>query len=480
MLLYYKEVRVPYFAKKLSMNGNVEQEQVIFEQSKNNMEPPQGFPQGRKKIISLIIGIIVVVVIVILIIAVVLPGLRPKEPEEVSLTYWGLWEDPSVFSQVISDFRRTHPNIHIIYEKQDIKGLGKYVERLSTRIKNRTGPDIFRFHNSWVPQIKDLLLPLPQDVVEESELENKYYEVVKRDLKRGGAYYGIPLHIDTLALFVNNEILRVGGISSYPSTWDDIVTLARRLTVKDESQNIKTAGVALGTFDNVAHAGDIISLLFIQNGADLKNLAGPAVKSAEDTLEFYVSFARGESRVWDETQDGSKLAFAKGNLALYFGYSWDVFEIKALNPNLSFTVVPVPHLPNRNETIASYWVEGVSSGSKHTREAFEFLKFLSKKETLEKLYTEQAKIREFGELYPRADMADLFSDNPLLHTFVKQGEFARSTIFSSDTYDDAMNATLNSYLGNAVRGVLNNNTSPQTAIKTLSQGVEQVMGRFGQ
>lgn len=441
---------------------------------------------SNKKIISLVIGFIVVVLIIVIALVFVLPRLKPKKAENVTLSYWGIWEDASVFSEITQEFTRQHPNIKIQYEKKDIKAQGKYIDRLNTRIQNGTGPDIFRFHNSWVPELIGSLLPLPSDVVDSSELESQYYSVIKNDLKVNGAYYGIPLHIDTLALFINTKIFQDAGVTSYPVTWDDLLTLDEqgksiltKIAVKDAQGRIKTSPIALGTFDNISHASDIISLLFLQNSADLRDLDGVTMDNSSKALEWYTSFAKGEGKVWDDTMDNSKLAFAKGNLAMYFGYSWDIFDIKGLNPNINFVIVPVLKIPQKDRTIASYWVEGVSSKTKHSKEAFEFLQFLAKKETLEKLYSKQTKLRPFGELYPRKDMADLLKSDPLIAPFLEKADSADSTIFSSDTFDAGMVDSLDKYLGDAVRSIVSDSSSPQTAIETLAKGVDQVLGRYG-
>ena len=450
-------------------NNTQEQYQTVPEESRRF---------NAKKILSLVIGIIVIIVVLVVAVIFIFPHFFSKTPKETTLVYWGIWEDEPSFNEIAQEFTRQNPNIKIKYEKQDIKSLGKYVDRLATRMENGTGPDIFRYHNSWVPELVPLLLPIPSDIVAATELESKFYPVVEDDLKIRGAYYGIPIHFDTLALFVNNQIFSAAGAANFPTTWDDLTSIARQLTVKDGEGKIITAGVALGTFDNIAHSSDIISLLLLQNGADIKDLNGAARQSAFDALSFYTSFATGDSKVWDGILENSKLAFAKGTLAMYFGYSWDIFELKALNPNLEFSVLSVPHLPGRNITIASYWVEGVSTKTKHTPEAFKFLEFLASRATLEKQYTQHSKIRLFGELYPRADMADLLSSNTLIYPFVAQGKDAKSTIFSSDTYDEAMVDSLNSYLGNAVRSIINDNTSVQTAIETLANGISQVLRRY--
>jgi len=444
-------------------------------------EAPRGF--NAKKIISLIIGFLVLGGLIATFFVFILPNFnKPQKPTDVSLTYWGAWENPASMEEIIQDFTRLHPNIKIKYEKQDIKALGKYYERLTTRINNGTGPDIFRFHNSWVTELKPYLLPLPQDVVSETELDSKFYPVISEDLKISGAYYGIPIHFDTLSLFINTQLLRAGGTTNYPVTWEDLTAIARSLTVKDSNGKIMTSGVALGTFDNIVHSSDIISLLLIQNGADLKDLNGPNKQNSIDALDFYTSFAKGDASIWDGSLENSKLAFAKGSLAMYFGYSWDIFEIKTLNPNLEFVVISVPRLGSsenaRENTVASFWVEGTSVKTKYSEQAFEFLKYLGSREIMEKLYTKTSGVRLFGELYPRSDMADLLKSNSLVYPFVQQGQNARSTIFSSDTYDEAMVDSLNSYLGNAIRSIVDDNGSAQSAIETLSVGVSEVMGRY--
>jgi len=433
---------------------------------------------NKKKIISIVIGGVIVVFLLILVIALILilPKFFQKKNEKVELTYWGVWENSAVISEVIQDFTKEHPDIKIKYEDQNIKVIGKYIDRISAQ-----SPDIYRYHNSWVTELlgRGLLAPFPQDVVKTTELEIQYYDVIKKDLKIKGAYYGIPLGIDTLALFINTKLFQAAGLTPQSMLWEDLFREQSPylpMTVRDGTTGkISTSTIALGRIDNIAHATDIISLLLVQSGVSPTK---PDGQNTQRALTFYTTFAKGDTKVWDETLDNSKLAFAKGNLAMFFGYSWDIFEIKAVNPNLEFTVVPVPYVPGNKKTIASYWVEGVSSKTKHQKEAFEFLKFLTKRETLEKMYAKESKLRLFGEPYPRIDMAELLKDNLLIYPFVQQAKNAESTIFSSDTYDDADISVLNGYLGDAVTSLLNGNTSPDTAVSKLNEGVNSVFGKY--
>lgn len=434
--------------------------------------PSQSPLFSRGALIKGALGLIFILAFGFLFFSTIVPRFFNQKPEKITLTYWGLWEDSRAMQTVLSAFERENPNISVQYIKEDVK---QYRNRLITRIKNGSGPDVFRFHNTWVPQLLPVLLPLSNDVMSGSDFKKQFYPVAQADLVKNGAIYGIPLEIDTLSLFVNSEVFQAASLS-VPTNWEDFAKSARTLTVKDETGKIKTSGAALGTFDNITHASDIISLLFVQNGADIKNLAKTAQASA-DALSFYTSFATSEGNVWDPTLDPSILAFAKGNLAMYFGYSWDVFTIKAINPNLSFQIVSVPHLPGRNMTIASYWAEGVSLKSKHQKETLLLLKFLARKETQQKLFSEISKTRLFGEPYSNKELAELLKDNQYVYPFVLQADGAVSSFFASDTYDDGLNSQMNAYLGNAVRSILAN-TSPQSAVETLAQGVSQVLGQY--
>lgn len=423
----------------------------------------------RGNIIKILIGLFVLFFVGLILFKFVFPQKGKQVDKNATLTYWGLWEDKTVMQPIISDFEKKHPNIKVDYIKQDPK---QYKERLLIRMQDNTGPDIFRFHNSWTGTMTNVLLPLPSDVIKKEDFEKSFYPVAKQDLVINGGIYGIPLQVDTLALFVNTEIFQSAGLS-VPTNWDEFSKDAVSLTVKDENGKIKTAGAALGTYGNVTHAPDIVSLLLIQNGVNLKKISSTR-QNVIDALNYYTSFSKGES-VWNDTLDESLLAFAKGNLAMYLGFSWDVFSIKYYNPQLGFQVHPVPRLiGGRNKTVASYWVEGISAKTKHPKEAFLFMNYLAQKETQQKLFTEEAKTRMFGELYSRQDLSQILSGNDLIYPFVSQAKDAESSFFAGNTNDEGFNKKLNNYLKDAVNAI-NNDASAETATDTLLKGVEQVL-----
>jgi len=402
-------------------------------------------------IIKLLIGLFAVFVLLIIIFGLVIPNIGKKE-QKSELTFWDV-SDTNIQS-VLPDFEKQNPNIKVNYSKQDIKD---YKDRLVTRSKNGTGPDIFRFHNTWVLQLSDILLPIPSDVITRDEFNRVFYPVAKHDLVKNGAIYGIPLEIDTLSLFVNSAMLKQYNVSA-PTNWNDSVPSARALTLKDQNGKIKSAGVAMGTFDNITHAPDIISLLFAQDSVNLDDISQTKSRVV-DALNFYTAFAKDEGSVWDSTLEPSLISFSKGNLAMYFGYYKDQLMIKSANPNISFDVLNVPHLAGQNTTIASYYPIGISLNSKHQKEALLLLKFLSQKSVAEKLTSLP---------YARMDLPDRSKG---------QTKDSVSSFFSGETFDNGLNSQLNSHLSNAISSILSGGSS-DSAADNLILGFSQVLNQF--
>jgi multiple sugar transport system substrate-binding protein len=410
-------------------------------------------------------------------------GTKPK----ITLTYWGLWEDQNTMNSIISDFEKKNPNIIINYQKQDI---AQYEQRLQTRIQENASdaPDIYRFHNTWTSSLRNYLAPVPSTTMTTDMFQKTFYPVASDDLIKNNVLYGIPLEIDTLSLFINTDAFSASGQKAPTDLISDFPRVATLLTSVQSNGDINKSGVALGTYDYINHAPDIISYLLAIEGVDLKNLSSDQnQKYTAEALDYYTKYALSTDThpaLWSDKLGNSLDAFAQGNVAMYFGYSWDVSLIQAENKNLHFAVVPVPQLPPNKTTIASYWAEGVSSKTKHLKEAMLFLNFLAQKQTEEEFYQAAAKERGYGEPYARVDLASTLQSNPLIYPFVEQASYATSSYFAGDTGDDpgvGLNGVMDQYLSGAINSILStsNPTSPQTAAQTLGTQVQQSLPQYG-
>lgn len=393
------------------------------------------------------------------------------------ITWWGLWEDEVIVASLIEEYQQQNPDVKITYIKQSPQD---YRERLTNSLARGEGPDIFRFHNTWVPMFKNELDKVPASVMSSEEFSNIFYPTITSDLTSGSDLVGIPLGYDALTLYINEDIFAAAG-KTPPQTWDDFRKLAIELTSKDDKGNIIQSGAAIGRTENVDHWPEILALMMLQNGVDMTD---PTTQLAEDAIAFYKIFSLTDG-IWDETLPPSTTAFANGRVAMYFGPTWRVFEIQQQNPELRFRTVSVPQLPKDtpnepNVSYATYWVEGVWRRSTNKDDAWDFLKLLSTKESLEKLYQNASQTRLFGEPYPRADMKGLLEKHPIVGSVISLAPEAKSWYLVSRTFDGptGINSQITQYFEDAVNneGFARN---PKPVLDTLASGVSQVLLQYG-
>jgi multiple sugar transport system substrate-binding protein len=396
--------------------------------------------------------------------------------KQITLTYWGLWENDDIIKPAITDFEAKNPNIKIQYVKQSQQ---QYRERVAAAVDRGDGPDIFRFHNTWVPMLKNELAIVPKDVMTVDEFTSTFFPVAKNDLIGGNtAIYGLPLEFDGLGLYVNEDLFAAAGASP-PTTWEDVTKpggLVDKLTVK-ANNTITTSAIALGTTNNVENFSDIIATMIMQNGGSLVDPSGAEAQSA---LTFYRKFADPNESVytWNASFDNSVYAFATGRVAMILAPSWRAFDIKQITPTANFKIVPIPQLVGNTVNWASYWVEGVSSKSKNQPAAWDFVKFLTSKDEATKIYTEAAKTRLFGEPYARKDMVQTVSGDPYVDAYIQEAPTAKSFPLASRTFDNGMNDKMIKYVEDAVNSMATGN-SPQQALSTVSDGFKQVLNQYG-
>jgi multiple sugar transport system substrate-binding protein len=388
--------------------------------------------------------------------------------QAVTLEYWGLWEPAEVMEAVFKDFETQNPGVQVRYTKQSHRD---YRERLQTAIASGNGPDLFRFHASWSTMLKGELAAMPSSVYSSSEFQSTFYPAAYKQLQVDGQIVGIPLMYDGLALYYNTKMFETAGVE-VPSTWVELRNAAKKLTLTTGS-TIERGGVALGSAKNVEHFSDVVAFLMLQNGADLRKPNSP---EARDAIAFYTNFLRTD-RVWSETLPNSTVAFAREDVAMMFAPSWRVHEILAMNPELEFAIAPLPKLASEQIAWANFWAEGVNNKNSNKDIAWKLLKYLSSKEVQMKLHSEQSKIRPFGELYSRVDLADELATSKYAAPFLQEAPYAQGWFLSSNTFDKGVNDQMIKYYEDAVNASAQGKSMEQV-LQTLELGTTQVLRQY--
>lgn len=439
---------------------------------------PMVYEENKMKYIVMAVGALFFIIITIFLFSLLLKrGKGTTQTKEISLSYWGLWEEKEMMDPVIKLYEQKNPGVKIIYEKKTPQD---YREKLIFRSQKGQGPDIFRFHNTWLPEIKEITAPLPPEVMTSAEFEKTFYPIHQKDLKIGKYYYGLPLSVDGLVLVYNEDLFKKAGINKSPTNWDELIEDAGRIQVLGKDGEIIMAGIAMGTASNIEHFSDIFGLLLVLNGGDIMKLDEPEAVGA---LEAYRRFAEAPNNTWSEAMPNAVSAFIQQQVAMIIVPSWEILTIKGTNPDLKLKVVPIPKPPGgKQASLATYWVEGVSKMSKNQLEAWKFLKFLTEKDTMTKMYETQSATRLFSEPYSRVDLASLIIQNEYTGAVIKQAQddVYISLPLVSRTYDNGLNDEIVRYIENAINATIKG-VSYSEALQGeqgAKKGVDQIIGRY--
>ncbi|MDD4412917.1 MAG: extracellular solute-binding protein [Patescibacteria group bacterium] len=327
----------------------------------------------------------IIVIFILLVILGVIPGLKKNSPggsstATVELEFWGI-DKESVFSPLIEAYQASNSGVTINYVQVDPD---EYEEKLIDALASRRGPDVLMIKHNWLPKHFEKLYPIPAASLSVKELKEAFVDVVADDMVYQQKIWGLPLWIDTLALYYNKDIFNSAGVAVPPTTWQEFQSISRSLTEKNVNGEIQRAGAAIGTSSNINNSADILSLLMLQTGSTITNGNGSAVFN--DTLgkqaaNFYTSFANPASLYycWNGSLPESITAFAQGKVAMLLGYNSDKALIEAKNPYLNYGVVAMPQSVKNPEVVknyADYWALTVSANSQNTIPAWNFIFYL--------------------------------------------------------------------------------------------------------
>lgn len=423
----------------------------------------------------LIIGIGVLIVAVIL--GALFLGRKPRVVnQDVNLEVWGIFDDSDVWRKIIADFEGKFPGVSVTYRK---KTLEDYEKELVNAFAAGRGPDIWYFHNTWLPKHRDKITPLPEGRLTITDYKRSFVDVVSNDFVQDNVIYASPLFVDTLALYWNKDIFFANGLTAPPVTWVQFNEAVKHLTKLDERGNISRAGAAIGSAENVNRSPDILSLLMLQSGVSMTdssfrtatfnypvNVGGRSVNGGEQALRYYTDFARAGADVytWNPSLHYSIDAFYEGSAAMMLNYSYHVPTIKAKSPFLNFDVAKMPQISPDGPVInyANYWGLTVSKNTASPKVAWDFVLFAASRSEDYLASTRR----------PAAQLALIEKQKNDLEV----GVFATQNLTAKSWYQ-ADNNAIDSIFARAIEAVVRGEMSPGQAVEQAAGQVTLIMGR---
>jgi multiple sugar transport system substrate-binding protein len=301
--------------------------------------------------------------------------------EKQTLTFWGLGREGEVVAQMIPEFERRNPGIHVVV--QQIPWTAAH-EKLLTAYVGEATPDVAQMGNTWIPEFVAMraLADLGTLVRDGGAIDqHDYFPGIWSTNVVDHTLYGIPWYVDTRVLFYRNDILASVGYTHAPRTWSEW---------RDAMLRIKTQHKSRWPILLPTNEWEPIVMLALSNKSTLLTPDGTrgafrqpqfaeAFQFYAETFHLDLAPAVSNSQIANLYQQ-----FAQGDFSMYITGPWNVGEFRRRLPASLQDKWATAPLPARDGNPHGISMAGGSSlvifhASPHRAAAQKLIEFLSER-----------------------------------------------------------------------------------------------------
>ncbi|MDD3926448.1 MAG: sugar ABC transporter substrate-binding protein [bacterium] len=288
---------------------------------------------------------------------------------------------------VCKEFEAAHPGIKVKAESAS----GDYYIKLQTMMAGGTAPDVIFMQNKSLADYKDrgVLLNLSPYIEKDGY---DLGDICRLGFEEGGIktgeVYGIPVTGTAEVLIYNKDLFDKAGLKYPDQTWTrkDMLEAARKLTQDTNGDGrIDQYGISImpGWWPQ-----DIAWIWADGGNVFNKDLSKCVVNNAKarETIQFMVDLSN-KYKVTPKGVTGSEVSsvselFKNDRLGMYAGLPYQALSDFSTVRNLNWDIALMPK-SNRGQRVVRYTGEcwTVYAGSKHPKEAWEMVKYLSSPRT---------------------------------------------------------------------------------------------------
>ena len=284
--------------------------------------------------------------------------------------------------QYVEEYMKLNSDIEI--ELQSVP-MEEYLQKILVSRSAGVSPDIYIIRSLWGVQLEDsgIIESPPPALIE--DVKKNYVPAAVEGATINGKIMGIPAELGNYCLVYNKVHLAEKGYKEPPKTWDELVDMASKLTVRDKTGAITRYGFSFLAGWDSAVVHPFLGLLWDMGGEylspDYKKclLNSPeGIKALEAQLEIF--------RTGGTDISGSVWEFPQQKVSMIIMASWYENNLKqglGADYEKVVGVAPIPKV-NRNVNALYTFFATVDSGSKHKKEAWDFLAWFTAEETANK------------------------------------------------------------------------------------------------
>lgn len=338
------------------------------------------------------------------------------------------------------------------------------------------GPDLFFITPDMITKNKDFIYKIPYESYSEKSYRNTFIDGADIFLETDGII-GLPFIVDPMVMYYNKNMLSNEGIATPPTYWNELFNLNKILTKGENDGAILESMIALGRYDNVNHAKEILATLLLQSGNPIVEKVGDryvsvlddpiASFSMEEILNFLIEFSSPSSLSysWNRSLPNSDELFTSGKLALYLGRASELFKIQSINPNLSFDVTGMLQTKGAaKRTEGDIYAVAVNKKSKNIGTAFSVAGMLSSDDVVKNFSNTLSLPPVLKSLLSKKPT------DPYLYTFSNSAIITRSWVDTNPVATDSIFSELFS-------NVISNKLEVSEAISRAQRQLNQIINK---
>ncbi|HEY0117269.1 MAG TPA: ABC transporter substrate-binding protein [Cellulomonas sp.] len=261
----------------------------------------------------------------------------------VTLSFWhGYTEaDGKVLDQIVSDFNASQTDITINDTTKTWADIG---DQLLTALSAKQGPDIVALPAENLPiyASKGAFASL-DDWYAGSGKDTSLNPYAVSMEKIDGTYSGVPWGFVPLSVIYNKTLFQQAGITEFPTTWDQWVAAAKKLTVdKNGDGTPEQYGMVLP--DHATVGNGVWASLFYEGGGAIVDDSGKAVVNSDanvQTLTYWANAVKND-KISPTGVDGinADKLFTSGTVAMEVGGPWMAGVAQGANIDYGLAAIP--------------------------------------------------------------------------------------------------------------------------------------------
>lgn len=384
-----------------------------------------------------------------------------------------------VVQKLADDFTKENPNIIIkpVYT-------GNYDDtmiKIQTAVNSKTPPDLAVALSTELYTFLDMnsIEPLDSFIAKDGGKNyiNNFFTPFTGNSKAAGKIWSIPFQRSTVVLYYNKDMFKSAGLDpdNPPKTWDDLISDSQKLTVKDQSGQVKQWGIELPT--TVSHYW-IYQALALQNGKNIMSSDGKKVyfdtKSSINALQNWADLSQKYNVMPKGILDWNTVPsdFIKGKTAMMYHTTGNLTNVKN-NANFKFGVAFLP-AQNKYGTPTGggnlYMFKNISDEKKQA--AWKFIKWVTAPERAAQWSIDTGYVATEKSSY----------DTDLLKNYIKdfpQAEVAKDQLkYASPELSVHNNGQIYKIIDDAVQSAVIGNTSAENALKKAQKDATDALKQF--